>query len=827
MRVAVRLRGSGLSWLRVAQRSFVTAGFSVLPFAASAQVFDLSLLKAVTVENHEFAAFTITIGVLVFAVVCAALFVRTKNAALAESQTQSARITELEGELDRATTLLRSEPQVLIVWPADEGEPEIIGDASVVAGKPAAILDFKTWLTPEVASELNDAVVALRDHGDSFNIPITVSAGHEIEADGRAVGGRAVMRLRLVSGIAQQLVQISAEHRQLQSRIESLRMLVESVPAPIWTRNQAGELVFVNKSYADAVETNPANAIAHQMELLDHAAREELRHALTAGGFYAKRLPAVVSSERRVLDVFGVPTETGSAAIAIDATEAEALRTKMQRMLEAHRSTLDQLSTAVAIFDTQRRLTFYNTAYVHLWDLDAVFLDQAPSDSQILEQLRASRRLPEQQDFRLWRTQLHEAYQAVDTRQHEWHLPDGRTLRVVTTPNSEGGITYLFDDVTERLDLVRRYDALIRVQGETLDNLGEAVAVFASDGRLRLSNPAFAQMWRLDIAELTERPHIETIIGRFRQLTRDETMLQELRASVTALEIRRPANLRIELVNGSILDCSAQPLPDGATLVTFIDITASVNVERALLEKNEALEAADDLKEAFLQHMSYELRSPLTNIIGFAYFLDDEKTGPLNDRQREYLSYITQSTNALLAIVDNILDLATIDAGVMKLDLGPVDIRRTMESAVEGVQDRLTRDGISLNLRAAPDIGSFTADESRVRQVLFNLLSNAVGFSPSGGVVTFAAERNSDAVVFYVSDQGPGISDDRKDKVFDSFETHSHGSSHRGVGLGLSLVRSFVELHGGSVRIDSVHGQGTTVTCIFPREHEAARTAAE
>ena len=130
----------------------------------------------------------------------------------------------------------------------------------------------------------------------------------------------------------------------------------------------------------------------------------------------------------------------------------------------------------------------------------------------MLDRLRAARRLPEQQDFRQWRTQLHEAYQAVEPRQHEWHLPDGRTMRVVTTPNPEGGVTYLFDDVTERLDLERRFDALIRVQGETLDNLGEAVAVFASDGRLRLSNPAFAQMWQLEPAELVDRPHIETIM---------------------------------------------------------------------------------------------------------------------------------------------------------------------------------------------------------------------------------------------------------------------------------------------------------------------------
>ena len=152
----------------------------------------------------------------------------------------------------------------------------------------------------------------------------------------------------------------------------------------------------------------------------------------------------------------------------------------------------------------------------------------------------------------------------------------------------------------------------------------------------------------------------------------------------------------------------------------------------------------------------------------------------------------------------------------MTLNLGSVDIRKTMEAAAEGVQDRLVKNGIELEIRAAADIGSFVADERRVRQSLFNLLANAVGFSPGGETVTFTAQRLKDAVVFSVTDRGPGIPDDVQDKVFDWFETHSLGSRHRGTGLGLSLVRSFVELHGGSVTLESAVGRGTTVTCVFP-----------
>ena len=391
----------------------------------------------------------------------------------------------------------------------------------------------------------------------------------------------------------------------------------------------------------------------------------------------------------------------------------------------------------------------------------------------------------------------------------------------MTTPNPEGGVTYLFDNLTERLDLERRFDAVIRVQGETLDNLGEAVAVFSSDGRLRLSNPAFALMWRLDPLSLLSRPHIENLIGQCRKMTTDDEPWYALRTAVTTLDTREQVTRRIERTDGSILDCAALPLPDGGTLVTFRDVSATVHFERALLERNDALVAGEKLKEAFLEHMSYELRSPLTNIIGFTYFLSDPKTGPMNDRQREYLGYITASTNALMAIVDNILDLATIEAGAMTLDLGPVDIAATMQAAAEGVQDRVIKNNLKLHLHVAPGTGSFTADERRVRQVLFNLLSNAVGFSPQGATVTLSAERRPDAVIFRVVDHGPGIPDDMKRQGVQPIRDRSArlGTPRRRAWPRPGALVCGVARRATS-RSNSREGQGTTVTCIFPANLE-------
>jgi signal transduction histidine kinase len=795
----------------------------------SPAVVDASLTAVALFERHEIISLAIVLSILCFAVVAAILLVRTR-ARLADTEAAARdEIIASRAEVDRVYALLRSEPQILVSWPAGNDEPEVIGDVGLVAdpSEPYRVLAFGLWLEPDQAQAIEAAVAGLRERGEKFAMSLTTLAGRPIEADGQVVGGRAILRFKDVSGVKRELAELL---RRFQHQVEdagAMRTLVESLPSPVWARDESGKLIYVNAAYARAVDARDTGEVIERgIELFDRAARTDLFRAHETEQAFAGRLPAIVGGGRAIFDVLTFPTRRGSAGIGIDATEADIMRAELARMVDAHRRTLDYLATGVAIFGADQRLTFYNTAFRSLWDLDVGFLDQGPSDSSVLDRLRDSRRLPEQHDFRRWKAELHEAYRATEANAHEWHLPNGRTLRVVTTPSPEGGVIYLYDDITEPLDLQRRFEALIRVQGETLDNLAEGVAVFASDGRLRLFNPVFAKMWKFDPGALQERPHIEAVIGWCVALAGDNPIWPALRMTVTAIDGREPVTGDIERRDGSVVKCATVPLPDGATLVTFQDITDSVNVERALRERNEALEDADKIKIDFVHHVSYELRSPLTNIIGFAHFLGDQSTGPLNDKQREYLSYITTSTNALLAIINNILDLATIDAGAMTLNLGNVDIRGTMEAAAEGVQDRLEQTGISLSIRTAPDIGTFVADERRVRQALFNLLANAIGFSPPGGLVTLAAQRLQDAVVFMVTDQGPGIPPDVKDKVFDWFETHSLGSRHRGTGLGLSLVRSFVELHGGTVTIDSQIGRGTTVTCIFPTEAAGERVSA-
>ncbi|MFG1420194.1 PAS domain-containing sensor histidine kinase [Roseixanthobacter liquoris] len=740
-------------------------------------------------------------------------------------------------------SLLAGDALGTVLWVVGDPLPHLLGAAAMLDHQipsghtpPGDVvkLDLAPWLGASAAAALAGPLEALRGQGRAFSLPITGPDGAPWIAEGRATDGSRMLSVRAAPASGSQ-----AEGGQAADAAQGERMRAEAAargilatlfaaaPFPMWLRDKAGALMRANAAFAQAVGApSPEEAVGRGMELLDQSAREAARATRRDGKPYRERARLVAGGHRRVLEVLEVDDPAGAGGLAIDITEAEAARAEVAHTIAAHRRTLDQLATAVVMFGADERLAFHNSAYEGLFGLDAAFLDTRPSESEILETLRTARKVPEQADFRAWREQLREAYRALEPIHDWWHLPGGQMLRVVVTPNAEGGITYLFEDVSEHMALESRYNSLIRIQGETLDELAEAVAVFGSDGKLRLHNHAFLSLWSLSAQALSDKPHIDAVAAMCRPLHADLDSWARIRAVVTALEHRSGTHLRMERADGLVLDGAAQPLPDGGTLVTFRDVTDSVKVERALIERNEALEAADALKNAFVGHVSYHLRTPLNTLIGYAHMLGEPNVGPLNGKQLEFLDHVRQSSDALRALIDDILDLASIDAGAMALDLGEVDVHATLDAVGEAVRDLLAERQVSLHIDAPQEIGTFTADRRRVRQILFNLLSNAIAVSPPQGVVTLSARRSEDALRVEVRDQGPGIAGEIAGKVFERFETHGAGAERGGVGLGLSLVRSFMELHGGSITLGTAEGGGALAVCRFPlaaaRRDEAA-----
>ena len=803
----------------------VTALAAVYLPSAQALAQAIGLAEA-SAYDANVASFAFSSGLSIFTVVVALTYLserkdwRRRAAALADE------LDEANAGLERARTFLSSEKQILVSWSGPDSPANVnLSSLRLPDNVPAgSMLAFESWLATEDATSLTNALDRLRRKGEAFRLQLTgLARDRYFDAEGCVVGFNAVLRIREVSGDRLELIGLRQRYAAIESELAGLRALLDASPAPVWMRNAEGALTFVNAAYVAAVEAKTSQeAIDRGAELLDPLDRDAAARARSQAALWRESVTATIAGQRHLLDVTQTTSPSATAAIAIDRHEVTTVRADLERQMQSHKSTLDQLPTAVAIFDRSKRLVYYNDAYAKLWQIDQGFLEQEPTDGEILDRLRADQRVPAESDYKAWKEKLFEAYRATEPERHTWHLPDGRILDVVAHPNTQGGVTYLYDDTTRAYELETRFNALNRTQSETLETLREGVAVFGPDGRLSFCNPAFVALWRLETPQLAERPRFETLVAQCRCLLEDDEAWRALQDFVTSFnDMREGFTRRLSRSDGLVLDCTAQSLLDGAALLTFVDVTADVSAERALMERNNALMAAEKLRNDFIHHVSYELRSPLNNINGFVHLLNEQSTGPLNPKQLEYLGYVSKSSAALLAIIDDILDLATIDEDAMALELSDVDVESTMRSAIEGVQDRLEENSIDIQIVAMDNVGSFRGDAKRVRQILFNLLSNAIGFSHPGQTVTLAALRRGEEIVFKVTDQGRGIAPEALEHIFDRFESQTAGSRHRGVGLGLSIVRAFMELHGGKVFVDSVLGEGTTVTCVFPAAAQA------
>ena len=235
------------------------------------------------------------------------------------------------------------------------------------------------------------------------------------------------------------------------------------------------------------------------------------------------------------------------------------------------------------------------------------------------------------------------------------------------------------------------------------------------------------------------------------------------------------------------------------------------------------LETASRHKSEFLANMSHELRTPLNAVIGFSEVLQDRLFGDLNDKQAEYVADIHASGRHLLALINDILDLSKIEAGRMDLQITPFALSDLVQNSVALSRERATREGIALGLEVDPDIGVINADERMVKQVLFNLLSNALKFTPRGGHVAVNAHAVGDDVVVIVRDDGVGIAPADQARIFEEFQQVGTAHLQEGTGLGLAISRRFIELHGGSLRVESEPSHGSTFTFTLPRARAPRR----
>jgi signal transduction histidine kinase len=710
-----------------------------------------------------------------------------------------ARIKAALGERD---ALLAAGREALVVWGRDGSGPFSYGGGEDM---------LQSCLKGAEALNLSQALDGLSDRGLAFQLPVSDAHGRKLVARGRAVGGMAAVWL---------------EEPMVAAEAADFRAILDALPIPVWLRDKGLALSWGNHAFLASAGAADLDSARRDGAAIDKTERDLAQSARSQNVMLEAKRFAVVNGQRRAITFTEIPLgDAGIIGTAVDVTDVAAAEARLQQHVDAHADTLDKLATAVAIFGRDQKLTFYNRAFVRLWGLPESLLERHPSDGEILDALRDDRKLPEQRDYQAWKRGRQALYQtaAADmkegrTAEELWHVPGGQTLRVIAQPHPFGGLTYLYEDVTEKIALESNYNTLIKVQSATLDTLVEGVAVFGPDGKLKLHNAAFARIWELDTTDLDGEPHVRAIASACIAKFGDSALWDRLIQNIVA----GPAATRdlgeVERGDRSILSLALSPLPDGAMLVTFADVTDRFRIESVLRDRNDALEAADKLKSDFIKHVSYELRTPLNTILGFSEHLASGVPGELNSRQSEYVDAIVTGSNTLKELVNDILDLALVESGAMRLELERLDLYGLLADVANHASEWAAKVDLTLKLDCTPGAGVFLADARRMRQIVFNLLSNAFKFTPRGGIVTLSGRMIGDDVQISVADNGPGLSPDVKANVFERFSARGQSGQRAGAGLGLALVNRFLELHDGWVEIESGEKNGgTLVRCHVPR----------
>ena len=622
---------------------------------------------------------------------------------------------------------------------------------------------------------------------------------------------------------------LALENERLKQEVRRYSNIINSSPHLVWLRDENLAITFCNLAFSEVAEETTDDIVALGDTELFKGHRGMAQKAWDTGQELVERRHVVVSGERRLYMVREIPLKREGMVIGFGThiSELEAAQEEIQRHVSALRDLLESSTSAMAIYGKDQRLKFYNFAFVTLWKFDETWLDTEPTYAEVLENMRERRKLPEQANFKAFKDQQIKLFTTlIEPEEEFFYLPDGKTLRVIAIPHALGGILFAYEDVTDRLALERSYNTLIAVQRETLDNLHEGIVVFGENGRLSITNPTFMKQWGLTPEFTASEPHIRDVLTKCREFFVTDDWDKFLGNLVARFQQRQFFALRFERSDGTVLDCACVPLPDGATLLSFTDMTASTLVERSLRERTEALEAADKLKTEFLANMSYELRSPLTSISGFAEMLQKQYVGPLNDIQKDYIGGIYQSAQQLAALISDIIDLATVEAGYIKIEPKEFDIRPLIDNVIALLSERVKLKDVTMTVSVAPEIATLEADETRVKQIIGNLISNAVKTTKAKGHIvidvshSLTSEGARGPVALTVRDDGPGIDAERQAHLFDPF---FHGSLKQGAdaALGLSLVKRFVELHGGEVTVESEPGKGTSVRCTFPNARRA------
>jgi len=601
--------------------------------------------------------------------------------------------------------------------------------------------------------------------------------------------------------------------------------LIEAAPMPMWFRGSDLSLQLVNQAYVDAVGASSAGEVVQsQIELLEpedgRTPAEIARDTLQRQTKFERPVAATMHGARRTLRVSDLPLgHEGVAGYAIDIEEQQQVAREFRSFREAQRALLDQLSVGVAQFDAEEQLVFANRPFRRLFSLTEEAIEARTPFDRFMAEARERGRTPEVRDFPEWRRERQAWFGMREAGEEAWPLPGGTHLRIVAQPLPDGGLVLIAEDRTESLALSAVRDTLLRTRTATLDSLFEALAIFAPDGSVQLWNRSFAGTWGLTPELLDAHPSADELLSAIGRNLVHPAEADLIGAAVRAATLdRREKGGQVDLADGRTLRFAGIPLPDGNGLLTVLDITASQKAEQALRERAEALDEANSVKARFLANMSYEFRTPLTTIGGYAELL---KSGAAADPAAagEYVDAILSAVERLTEQVENVLDLSQSQAGLLPIRKERLDLFELLTTLVREREAAIIAAGLSLDLKGRRG-RVIEGDPRQLGRAFGNLIDNAIAGTPDGGRIVIeirkAPEGAEWGMELSIADNGRGMTTQELARVMGGLKPGSETEQERRTGLGIPLARQLIEGHDGTLEIVSRKGAGTSATIRLP-----------
>ena len=780
---------------------------------------------------------TITPGLATVIIILAAFWVAIAALLMILASRRISRANSLLGGARSVASLLRSVPaRPLIVRPDGAIESDTLLQRDLgLASMPAHLDDLASdglGIDPSDLEALKADVRSSAISGTAIACQVRIAGSDRaVEVRGGLApppyaAGTLLLWLFDATGAEAERLKMANQLGRTEAALDALTHLIESAPFPMWYRGPDMTLGLVNSAFVAAVEgRDAAEVIALGSELIDspgdEGAKAGAAAALEGGRPYIRTQPATIGGERRMLKLVDVPLPTGAVAgFAIDIQDLEDARFDLAQNLLSQRELADRMTAAVAQFDSDRSLSFFNQPFATMTQIDPSSLNEKPEFDRLLEQMRDNGRLPEVRDFPAWKSERRDWFLSPEEAfTEDWILTNGDHWRVVAQPLPDGGLRMIFEDRTEQVRLSSSRDTLLRVRTATFDNLFEAISVFASDGRLYLWNRRFCQVWDLDEEWLAEHPRVDELVPAMAKKLVNPTAAAQVREMVRDTTTGRQSGTgRVSMADGRHFEFAAVPLPDGNALFTMVDVTDSTRIEAALRERATGLEEADNIKTDFVAGMSYELRTPLTSIGGFAEMLAQGYAGKLPPAASDYVDAILESVERLAKLIDDVLDLTQGDRRGIVLDRERIDMAGLCRAVAESIEPKIVERKQKFSLAIDQSTGVVIGDARRIRESIEHVLRNAVAYTATKGRIELAASGDEEKVTIIITDNGQGIAPEDQQQVFTRF--HRIGGVGKGdaaLGLGLPLTRQFVEAHGGTASLESVLGAGTSVTLVIPR----------